>query len=194
MVSAEMNWHGGKMGERVIACVLLALLSHLGANSVQATLHVAFFKWVDTDGKLVQIEPDGKFGHVAIAYEDKWLHAHVFRGVELADSLEKIGIVSEVLKLDIAAPLTAEEIEPLLGLPYDRLYLWQNPEGTYCSKLVGKLLGLTPKPMSFSTSYWKQFKKLPPKDEPGLSPDDVYEALIKSGYKPADCKTYLASA
>lgn len=155
--------------------LLLIFCAHVSIASVK----VAFFRSYDRNGKLIQLEPGGQFSHVAISYENQWLHVHPVRGVELIESLstlKDIGEVGEVLVVKDRPDLQSSDIENLLGLPYDFRFAWDNPKATYCSKLVGQLLEIQPSPMSFETDYWKGREPLP-HGELGLSPDDIYLEL-----------------
>ena len=150
--------------------------------SVQAEVRVAFLTATDSKGKPVQLEKDGRFSHVAIWVEGKWLHSYINRPVEWVETLEDYGMIGEVLVDPKASPITFEQIKKLLELPYDPSYAWNNSQSTYCAKLVGLLLGVKPLPMSFSSERWKDTELLPV-GELGLSPDDIYDALVNRGYR-----------
>lgn len=68
-----------------------------------------------------------------------------------------------------------------LGMPFDYKFIWGNNK-TYCSELVGIALGMEPKPMSFAgTHYLEYYPEWIHRNDPGLSPDDIYEFGLKHG-------------
>lgn len=89
--------------------------------------------------------------------------------------------VSHVPKLgDIRIEIPDELVnEPALmgqmGRAFDFNFVWDNDK-TYCSKLVGIALDMEPTPMSFAgTHYVKYYPKWLERNDPGLSPDQIYE-------------------
>lgn len=143
-----------------------------------AAIEVAFIEVRDRNGKLVQLEPDGRFAHIAISYHGKWLHSHPYRGVELVDEKEllKIGSIGETTVVSSTKDLDSTLVSALIGRPYDREFSWTN-ESYYCSELVAKLLDIPPEPMDFSSPIWpKEYQKL--NGQLGSSPDDIYRALV----------------
>lgn len=158
--------------------LLLVLGFSIGAP---AAVRVAFFEYYDARGKIIEFEPGGRFGHVAIEYQGLWLHSYPHRPVE-ALPLARIGTPAVILVSDRDPSLTSAQVLPFLHLPYDLYFNWEDTNSTYCSKLIGKLLSLPPEPMTFVTEYWKGRENLP-EGEPGLSPDDVYRDLILRNYK-----------
>lgn len=140
-------------------------------------MKVAFLESRDLQGHVIPLEPGGRFGHLAISFQNQWLHAHPFYGVQLAstDDLKKMGHLALILELPDRPELTWSQIQPFLGVPFDHKFSWSN-ESYYCSELVGKILGLTPEPMDFSLPIW------PPEVQKyhgqlGLSPDDIFRKL-----------------
>lgn len=148
-------------------------------SSAQAGVHVAFFEIRDTSGRLVQLEVNGRFAHVAISYRGGWLHAHPIRGVERVESLSEIGAATEILVQPSLPDLSEANVAPFLGRAYDPRFRWDDLSSTYCSKLVAQLLAVEPIPMTFATEHWSDRSELPHL-EPGLSPDDLY-TILKSG-------------
>lgn len=68
-----------------------------------------------------------------------------------------------------------------LGRQFDFNFVWDS-EKTYCSKLVGKALGISPKPMNFAGTHYIKYKPdWLTRTDPGLSPDDIYEFGLKNG-------------
>src|SRR5690349_15065403 len=100
-------------------------------------------------GHLVQLEPNGRFFHVAIRYGDKWFHAHPHGGVTLIDDLDRYGDQIVVLRNDSVPGPTPAQVRRWLGKGFDTDFSWNNPYGTYCSRLVAEILGVPPQPMEF---------------------------------------------
>lgn len=149
---------------------------------VLAQVTVAFIEMKTPDGRILQLEPGGRFAHVAISHRGRWLHVHPFRGVELVttEEMEKMGFIAETIRLEQLAELNEGQIRELLGRKYDAQFSWDG-EKLYCSELVGKILKLTPTPMSFSAPIWSnRFREL--KGSLGLSPDDIFVVLKKKGF------------
>lgn len=155
----------------------------LFATQAHGEIQVAFFECYDWYGNLVQLEKAGRYCHVAISCRSGWLHAHPARGVEVKSDLKQLGIgkVALILLDETQRPLDSVTVDRLLGLPYDQTFHWSTEKGTYCSKLVGKLLHLKPEEMVFETPYWEKFHELPT-NELGLSPDDVFRQLRELGW------------
>lgn len=162
----------------------------VGALSPAA--EVAFLELHSADGRPVQLEPGGRFGHVAIRYRGQWLHAHPHCGVELTDSLEEYGDQVVVIKNEARPEPTDEQVLIWLGKPFDRTYRWDNPIATYCTRLVAELLGVKPTPMLFSSELW-QNHFMRTVGTPGLSPDELYRALLEQDFHvQPNCETELA--
>lgn len=168
----------------VLTILFAAQLFAVQEPEAQAGLSVAFFSQRDHQGRIVQYEQGGRFSHVALSYRGRWLHVSTTNGVELIDSLEMIrgAEIAEILTDHRADELDAATVEKLLGLPYDTLFRWEDEGSTYCSKLAGTLLGIEPTPMTFTGNGWSFFRGLP-RGQLGLSPEDVYAALIARGFK-----------
>lgn len=160
--------------------LVLLLLLYCGL-SAHAAVSVAFFEFYSSQGELIQLEPGGRFFHVAVLTEEGWLHSHPQRGVELVKDLNHIGARRVILTNPQAPSLTGPEIRPYMGLPFDFSYEWEDLHSTYCSKLVGVLLKIEPLPMDFSAEHWKR-SGLASTQRVGLSPDDIYRALRKRGF------------
>ena len=156
-----------------IFCALLA------AATARAEIQVLFLEMANYQGKPIVLEPGGRFAHLAISYEDKWVHAHPLRGVEsiALEDLMKIGRVrgTVLVRLSEHEPLSPEQVEPFLGRPYDHDFSWSD-EKLYCSELVAKLLGLAPRPMRFVYPLWpREYQRL--NGKPGISPDAVFSRI-----------------
>ena len=158
--------------EWVFRAALLAALFF--ASLAQAKVQVLFLELRWPDGRVVELEPGGRFGHLAISYQGQWLHAYPTNGVEVVTmaKLRRLGRVIGAIDVD-REPLTEEEVAPFLGRAFDFQYDWDN-EKTYCAELIAKLLGLEPKTMTFQGSRWpRQFRRRN-RGRLGLSPDDVF--------------------
>src|SRR6266404_5567871 len=152
---------------------LMFLNLYLGMNSHAA--EVAFLEIHDRNGRPVQLEPGGRFMHVAIRIGDKWLHAHSRAGVELFDDLDEVGNRALILRNRSVPEPTWIDYQHWLGKSFDFRYSWTRPDATYCSRLVADLLGVAPLPMEFAAEIWKDHvyreEALGTK---GLSPDDLF--------------------
>jgi hypothetical protein len=159
--------------------LMLIILAH---TICLAATDVAFIEIRDYHNQIIQLEPNGRFAHVAISYNGQWLHAHPIRGVEIVSQkeIEKIGRFKSIVSLP-DVNIETEKVRRFLGKHYDAGYEWTE-QSVYCSELVGKLLELAPEPMSFKASLWAN-RYLHMRGQPGLSPDDVYRILIGRGYK-----------
>lgn len=149
----------------------------LSWSAPAAALQVAFLEVRAPDGKLVALEPGGRFAHIAISYGSGWLHAHPMTGVAWSPSLEAFGSVQAVLEDEANSALSSDVVLELLEKPYDFEFSWTD-EAYYCSELVAKLLGIPPSPMEFSGEKWKRDAKRLPRGELGISPGEVYQWLI----------------
>ena len=147
------------------------------SSFAKADVKVAFIEFYTHDGKLVQLEPNGRFAHIAISYRDGWLHAHPWRGVEWisTENLAKMGKIADVVDLSSAREVSEATADRYLGKPYDSDYSWSDDK-IYCSELVAKILNLSPEPMHFDPKLWpEKFWKF--EGLPGLSPDKIYKRL-----------------
>jgi hypothetical protein len=171
---------------RQVLVPLLLLIICASAPAAQ----VAFLEVIE-DGKTVQLEPGGQFFHVAIRYKDKWLHAHTYHGVSLVESLDRYGDNAVVLTNSNVPDPSDELVAKLLGRKFDFSFRWNDPESTYCTKLVAEILGVPPRPMTFAAPIWQT---LPHGNsgELGLSPDELFHDLVNRGYTVLpDCETPL---
>lgn len=148
-----------------------------------ASIDVAFIELRNHNGQLLQLEPNGKFTHIAISYRGGWLHSHPNRGVEVIsqDNLEKIGTIKAITTVTERDSLNESQVRKYLDKPYDPEFSWRDDK-IYCSELVAKLLNIDPLPMTFETEVWPdRFKSL--KGQLSLSPDDIFQLLIKKVYQ-----------
>lgn len=155
----------------------LFLFTLLNGLTSEAKVTVAFLQIRNYKGDVVQLEPGGRFAHVAISYQGMWLHAHPYRGVEMVtiDKIRQIGEIQEWIEISDLEDLEHKKVDKLLGKPFDHGYLWDD-EKIYCAELIAKLIDLQPTPMIFNTEAWpKEYEKL--NGLPGMSPDDIFEIL-----------------
>ncbi|MEK6773347.1 MAG: YiiX/YebB-like N1pC/P60 family cysteine hydrolase [Bdellovibrionota bacterium] len=153
-----------------------------------ARIDVAFLELRTYDGKVIQLEPNGQFAHIAISYQNKWLHAHPYRGVEIisTEALQKIGAIKTIITISKKNSLNESVVKSFLNTPYDSSFTWGNDK-LYCSELVAKLLNIQPQAMKFEASFWPQkFKNL--RGQFGISPDDIFNFLKNRGYQSHDIK------
>ena len=154
-----------------------------------ASIEVAFIEMRNSKNKVVQLEPGGQFAHLAISYQGKWLHSYPPNGVEVISQqeLERIGTIKKIVIVSETDSVSVGTAENFLGKPYDASYSWSD-DRVYCAELVAKILKIEPQPMEFKSSFWpKQFKIL--KGNLGLSPDDIFKALITKGYPSYNIKS-----
>lgn len=170
--------------------ILKILIFFALSNSCYAKVEIAYIEIRNSNGKIVQLEPNGRFAHIAIAFGNMWLHSHPYRGVELVreNDLKLIGKIYKI-SYNSADNLTDKNIAEYLNHPYDNNYLWERT-GLYCSELVGKLLNIKPLPMSFSMPIWNQISNKS-RGSLGLSPDDIYQIMEtrESEYNHQQCKS-----
>lgn len=153
---------------------LISVLISIFGFSASALTEIAFIEMYHSDGQPIQLEPNGKFAHIAISYQGLWMHAHPRLGVVLQNSkeLESLGKIKAVMKIHENKPVDMAFLQESLGKAYDRGFAWDDQK-IYCSELVGKALGIPPKPMYFDPKLWPpNYQKL--NGLPGLSPDDIY--------------------
>lgn len=162
---------------RKLILLILLVFSELGFCSVS----VALFEFYNEQDQLIQLEPGGRFYHVAISTKKGWLHSHPKKGVELIRILDEIGPHRVILTNQSLMAFTWDEIQPYLGLPFDYGYKWEDSDSTYCSKLIANLLKIDPLPMSFASDHWEK-SGLDSIQELGLSPDDLFRILKKRGF------------
>lgn len=145
-----------------------------------ASVDVAFVELRGSDGRLLQLERNGQFAHVAIAYQGQWLHSHPLYGVEVIsdESLAQMGAMT-VVTVPYRDAVAPAEVEKFLGKAYDRVFSWSD-DRIYSSELVAKLLNIEPQPMTFETEFWPpRFQALA--GELGISPDDIFLVLKQRG-------------
>jgi hypothetical protein len=155
-----------------IALVILA--SVLMSFQVQAKTRVAFLEEYD-HGQLVQYEPGSRFGHSAIEINGRWLQSYPGEGVRFItwSQLSQRGHIAAVLEIPV--DVTMNDVQKFLGKPFDFDYDWSD-DAFYCSELLGKILGLAPKPMRFNHAVWPKWY-WSKEGQPGLSPDEIYSDL-----------------
>lgn len=162
----------------------LLLLVLIISASAHARIEVAFLEAWSRSGQRIELEKGGRFAHVGIKYENLWLHSAPRNGTELVSEFKVFEneAITEILVDENEPDLTPMEVASVIGRPYDFKFRWEDTYGTYCSKLVGKLLLVPPSPMRFDGSYWKGIPKLPV-GAPGISPDGLYKVLKMRGYR-----------
>lgn len=173
---------------------MLALIVAIGMLSFTASaVEVAFLEFHNEDGRRVELEPGGRFVHVAIRIDGRWLHAHTHEGVALIDSLEEYGHRIIRLENPLLPDPKLDQFVYWLGKPFDMTYSWRNPKATYCTRLVAELLNVPPQPMQFASDHWR-LASVKPIGEPGLSPDDLFRILKQRGFKESarSCEDFLA--
>lgn len=155
---------------RIIVCLSLLFLS---LPSI-ALVEVGFFSAVPSNPF---VEPNKNFVHVAIRFKGQWLSAMPYHGVYLADGFNHYYHVTSIFIHD-RENLKESDYAIYLEREFKYWSDWDDETSTSCSKLVGQILGLTPKPME--SVLWVEGSN---KRAMGLSPDEVFEALTSMGYK-----------
>ena len=127
-----------------------------------AHVKVAFFEYRQSNGQIQSIEPGGRLYHVAIQYKDQWMNAHPFYGVQIVDHVQQIGKIYSIIEID--RNIAESDYMAQMGKLFSIQEGWESRKFTYCSKLVGQLLGIQPTLMKSGPGL-------------GLSPDDLYKIL-----------------
>jgi hypothetical protein len=167
--------------------ILFALFISMQAYAVD----VAFLEVHGKNGKPLQLEPGGRFMHVAIRYGGLWLQAHPQGGVNLVRDIEMYGDVIVILRDSRRPDPRLSAFVSWLGKPFDYSYRWDNPAATYCTRMVAEVLGIKPLMMEFSSEHWKLHRS-PNAGGLGLSPDDLYKILREDGWTEVeDCARRL---
>jgi hypothetical protein len=193
------GWTAGKDCANLHALmhwVMFVILLFLGPLSqFAAAVEVAFVE-AYKDGKMIQLEPGGRFYHVAIRVGDQWLHAHPHKGVDAVADLEPYGHKFYFLRHDLIPEPAREWMQARLGMPFDRTYSWDNPQATYCTRIIAEYLGIQPRTMSFNGQHWLIPEnvargELSSRGKQGLSPDELYTELVNRGFTPVSRCEYL---
>ena len=185
------------MPVRHLVCSLLLSWSFSASAATVAFLELRH------QGRRVELERSGRygdrFGHTAIRVGHRWLQAHPDGGVTLVDDIADYGYDVVVLT-NVQWPDPSEaEVRAWLGKPFDHSYRWDNPDATYCSRLVADLLHVLPKPMTFAAPAWDSVRHAMPVGQPGVSPADIWDTLIARGFRettppPSRCGARLLEA
>lgn len=158
--------------------MVFLLVSEMGNSVVQ----VAFIEAYWPDGRVVEFGPGGRYFHVAIGIDGLWYDSfpnELVQGKQFLEFDESFTL-GEVLE-NRAVDLTAKDMEPYLGLAFDKTFSWDKKGCTYCSKLVADVLGVPATRMDFEGKHW-QGSEVYNKGGLGISPDELYEALISRGF------------
>lgn len=149
----------------------------------------------DHQGRIVEFEQGGQFGHIAVSYKGLWLHAHPKRGVELTKNLKDFGNEFIVLTSDDYDEPTEKFVKSQLGKPFSYLKPWEDEAYQYCSKLISQAFGIAPTEMTFSGPGW-QGRKDVPKGALGSSADKLYRVFTEMGFRltAKSCGSYLIPA
>lgn len=147
---------------------ILALLSAQQSHAVQ----IAFFQSFNSKGEPVIFE--GLYSHAAISYRGQWLHAHPYFGIELTSDLKRFGPYYKIIENPNYPEPSEEFVNRQLSKKFNIFAEWFNPDETYCSKLVGQALNMTPTKMRFQSKNWRATRAVNYRGQLGLSPSDVY--------------------
>lgn len=166
------------MKSLILSLFLFGAILVSSLDSVAKT-QIAFLEVYDLQGRLVQYEPNSRFGHTALKIGDLWLQSYPGEGVKLVTwkELQKKGDVAEVIEIPI--DITLKDVEAYLGRPFDFFYTWDD-ESLYCSELIAKILRIPPEPMQFNRKVWPP-SYWPLEGQPGMSPDKIFRKLQGPG-------------
>lgn len=165
----------------------LSFLAFSFSFSAFAKTRIAFLETYNSRGEIVQYEPDGRFSHTAIQFDeigDKWLNSYPHEGVAIItwEDLQHRGVVADIIEIPYEIHLS--QISPYLGRPFDYWYSWSD-DAFYCTELIGKLLNISPQPMTFNKKVWpKSYWHLD--GTPGLSPDQLWKWAQQNNHRPAN--------
>ena len=136
-------------------------------ESFSAVLHFYDHPQVKQPLYHVQLEYQG-FMYEAEPYSG----AHRFPVSKLKDKAK--------IRIEIADELiNTAALKDQLGRKFDYDFIWTS-ENTYCSKMLGLALGIQPVPMTFAgTHYLDYHPEWISRNDPGLSPDHIYEFGMK---------------
>jgi hypothetical protein len=156
--------------------LLITSILFFSGHQLSAAVEVAFFQYINKDGKVMSFEKDGIFYHSAIKTKDGWLSSSVF-GVHLYQSVNAVSSnLAAIITLPHLDDLSTSVYIKYLNLPFDRSFKWDDPNSTYCSKLVANLLNIDPLPMSNSTAK-TDVGEVHFDDTVGISPDDLFRII-----------------
>ena len=152
--------------------------------SLQAEVTIKFISYVDVETglkePLFQGYPDEERYHVAVKINNYWYQMLPWYGFIKSESFElkdpeiyeKDGKTYQVFVenyVNASLTLPDPDIGPLQNLKFDLFSEWNDPLTSHCSKLVGKLLGFSP----------KKLRELNPSQNENLSPDDIFDYITK---------------
>lgn len=159
------------------------LLIFFWADNSSAT-QIVFFKSFRPNGEPVVFE--GLYSHVAISFKNQWLHAHPYYGISLSEDLTQFGPNYVLLENPNYPEPSVTFVNQQLKMKFNIFAQWQSPHETYCSKLVGQALNMTPTKMRFKSKNWQRTNALKHRGELGLSPSDLYWHVRRNlGFKKA---------
>jgi hypothetical protein len=163
----------------MIKNILFIYLSLIFSIIADAAVEVAFFEGYLQDGSLIQFEEGGRFYHVALKVDGGWLQAHPYFGVMIEPNINKVGHHVVTLRNERIPDIREEQYKEYLGLKFTQDYdSWDDPNSTYCSKLLGKILEIEPLPFQNRKLESTLAKILGLKNKnSGLSPNDLFRIL-----------------
>lgn len=164
------------MKETNLKVSLKALLIVLMCISISAAalaeVEIGFFS--ATQGSSTEQATSG-FVHVAIKYQGQWLSAMPYHGVYLTEGFNHYYHTASIIIPNIKN-LSENDFRQYLGVDFNYYSDWNDPETISCSKLVGRLLNLNPKVMSFQPLSGGKKALM------GLSPDEIFSVLSAQGH------------
>lgn len=120
--------------------------------------------------------------HVQLEYQGFIYEAEPYNGAHKFP----VSKLKDKAKIRIEIPddlINKAALQDQLGRKFDYEFVWTS-EKTYCSKMLGLALGIQPVPMSFAgTHYLDYYPDWIHRNDPGLSPDHIYEFGMKNALR-----------
>ncbi len=164
--------------KKTILLIFLLLVSRAGFPSVQ----VAFIEAHWPDGRAVELGLNGRFFHVAIGIDGLWYDSfpnELVQGKQFLEFDESFALGEVLESKEIF--LSGKDVQPYIGLAFDKTFSWDKEGCTYCSKFVADVLGIEPTRMDFEGKHWER-AQVYKRGALGISPDELYDALISRGF------------
>lgn len=161
--------------QRLRFLVLIAIWSaiNFATLSQSRAAQIIFFKSYSASGAPIIFE--GVYSHAAIRFQGQWLHAHPRFGIQLVPDLDRFGPHFKILENPNYPEPTPEFVEEQLKKKFNIFARWNDNTETYCSKLVGQALRMTPTKMHFQSKDWQHAPQaIDHRGQLGLSPSDIY--------------------
>lgn len=118
--------------------------------------------------------------HVGIEFQGLFYEADTRFGGRAIDAQKMKSLGDAQIEIPDSL-ISTPDLKSQMGLAFDYNFVWGD-NTTYCSELVGIALGIEPTPMSFvGTHYLKYYPDWVNRNDPGLSPDQIWVWGLKHG-------------